>query len=241
MLFATRKPAWHSFGCCASFATKCPLLNAKCLPSAEAAELYPELFTSWRQDPMHFEVGGVFPVRDLWNHAQNAWEDILTQATVSVASSSTCAVSSVSGWGVSSVSVSVSLVIDLGEFSVSDLGVYRPSLTWVYRPSLIWLYPTSLKSPYCLSLTYHRALIEMYRLPRIVTLEIEPNGRAQDRALGLLVFFSRFDRHNLADHRQSAGNVSKKDSRPGGCLCCFSLRDGLSDHKHRIRRKINKR
>lgn len=51
--------------------------------TAEAKELYPELFTSWRQDPMHFEVNGVFPVRELWNHAQNAWEDILTQATVS--------------------------------------------------------------------------------------------------------------------------------------------------------------
>jgi serine/threonine-protein phosphatase PGAM5 len=51
------------------------------MKNSEAAELYPELFTSWRQDPMHFEVGGVFPVRDLWNHAQNAWEDILTQAT----------------------------------------------------------------------------------------------------------------------------------------------------------------
>lgn len=51
--------------------------------AAEAKELYPELFTSWRQDPMNFEVNGVYPVRELWDHAQNAWEDILTQATVS--------------------------------------------------------------------------------------------------------------------------------------------------------------
>ncbi|GAQ82723.1 Phosphoglycerate mutase [Klebsormidium nitens] len=51
------------------------------MKNSEAKELYPELFTSWRQDPMHFEVNGVYPVRELWDHAQNAWEDILTQAT----------------------------------------------------------------------------------------------------------------------------------------------------------------
>jgi serine/threonine-protein phosphatase PGAM5 len=46
--------------------------------NTEAKEQYPELFKSWREDPLNFHVDGVYPVVELWAKAKMAWEEILS-------------------------------------------------------------------------------------------------------------------------------------------------------------------
>ncbi|XP_024390930.1 probable 2-carboxy-D-arabinitol-1-phosphatase isoform X2 [Physcomitrium patens] len=46
--------------------------------NSEAREQYPELFRSWREDPLNFNVNGVYPVVELWAKAKLAWEEILS-------------------------------------------------------------------------------------------------------------------------------------------------------------------
>jgi serine/threonine-protein phosphatase PGAM5 len=48
------------------------------LHTAEAKKQHPELFRSWREDPLNFNVDGVYPVVELWAKAKLAWEEILS-------------------------------------------------------------------------------------------------------------------------------------------------------------------
>eukprot|EP00897_Mesotaenium_endlicherianum_P009346 jgi/Mesen1/843/ME000112S10985 len=45
--------------------------------NSEAKKLYPELFGCWREDPANFHFDGVYPVREIWAKAKQAWEEIL--------------------------------------------------------------------------------------------------------------------------------------------------------------------
>ncbi|XP_025814942.1 probable 2-carboxy-D-arabinitol-1-phosphatase [Panicum hallii] len=47
------------------------------MTNADAKEQYPELYTKWREDPAHFHVNGIYPIRELWGTARQAWEQIL--------------------------------------------------------------------------------------------------------------------------------------------------------------------
>jgi len=48
------------------------------LEAAEAKKKYPELYTSWREDPANFNVDGIYPIRELWVTAREAWREILS-------------------------------------------------------------------------------------------------------------------------------------------------------------------
>ncbi|XP_050222473.1 probable 2-carboxy-D-arabinitol-1-phosphatase [Mercurialis annua] len=45
--------------------------------NVDAREKYPKEFTTWREDPANFYVNGVYPVRELWETAREAWKEIL--------------------------------------------------------------------------------------------------------------------------------------------------------------------
>jgi hypothetical protein len=46
--------------------------------NVEDAKLqYPDLYNSWREDPINFCIEGVRPVVDLWDTARQAWDEIL--------------------------------------------------------------------------------------------------------------------------------------------------------------------
>lgn len=45
--------------------------------TADAKKQYPELYTSWREDPANFHVAGIYPIRKLWGTAREAWKEIL--------------------------------------------------------------------------------------------------------------------------------------------------------------------
>ncbi|KAL6850165.1 hypothetical protein ACP4OV_020792 [Aristida adscensionis] len=47
------------------------------MTNADAKKQYPELYTKWREDPANFHVNGVYPLRELWGIARQAWEEIL--------------------------------------------------------------------------------------------------------------------------------------------------------------------
>ncbi|CAO2161738.1 unnamed protein product [Urochloa humidicola] len=47
------------------------------MTNADAKKQYPELYTKWREDPANFHVNGVYPIRELWGTARQAWEQIL--------------------------------------------------------------------------------------------------------------------------------------------------------------------
>lgn len=46
--------------------------------AADAKMKYPELYTTWREDPANFNVDGIYPVRKLWGTAREAWREILS-------------------------------------------------------------------------------------------------------------------------------------------------------------------
>lgn len=54
------------------------LLFLEGMLNTEAREQYPELFKQWREDPLNFNVDGVYPVVELWAKAKMAWEEILS-------------------------------------------------------------------------------------------------------------------------------------------------------------------
>ncbi|KAJ0989385.1 hypothetical protein J5N97_007741 [Dioscorea zingiberensis] len=47
------------------------------MTNADAKKKYPELYTSWREDPANFHVDGIYPIRKLWGTAREAWKEIL--------------------------------------------------------------------------------------------------------------------------------------------------------------------
>ncbi|KAH7682226.1 Histidine phosphatase superfamily clade-1 protein [Dioscorea alata] len=47
------------------------------MTNADAKKQYPELYTSWREDPANFHVAGIYPIRKLWGTAREAWKEIL--------------------------------------------------------------------------------------------------------------------------------------------------------------------
>ncbi|CAM0145493.1 unnamed protein product [Urochloa decumbens] len=47
------------------------------MTNADAKKQYPELYTKWREDPANFHVNGIYPIRELWGTARQAWEQIL--------------------------------------------------------------------------------------------------------------------------------------------------------------------
>ncbi|XP_077229500.1 putative 2-carboxy-D-arabinitol-1-phosphatase isoform X2 [Tasmannia lanceolata] len=48
------------------------------MTNVDARNKYPELYTTWREDPVNFSVNGVYPVQKLWGTAQEAWKEILS-------------------------------------------------------------------------------------------------------------------------------------------------------------------
>jgi broad specificity phosphatase PhoE len=49
------------------------------LTFAEVKEKYPEEYSRWRYRPDELELGGRFPVRDLWQQAQGFWQQLAEQ------------------------------------------------------------------------------------------------------------------------------------------------------------------
>ncbi|XP_065879939.1 probable 2-carboxy-D-arabinitol-1-phosphatase isoform X1 [Euphorbia lathyris] len=45
--------------------------------NVDARERYPKEYLAWREDPANFHVNGVYPVRELWGTAREAWREIL--------------------------------------------------------------------------------------------------------------------------------------------------------------------
>ncbi|KAK1325858.1 hypothetical protein QJS10_CPA01g02017 [Acorus calamus] len=48
------------------------------MTNADARKKYPELYSSWREDPANFHVNGIYPIRKLWGTAREAWREILS-------------------------------------------------------------------------------------------------------------------------------------------------------------------
>ncbi|KAK1301952.1 hypothetical protein QJS10_CPA01g02015 [Acorus calamus] len=48
------------------------------MTNADARKKYPELYSSWREDPANFHVNGIYPIRKLWGIAREAWREILS-------------------------------------------------------------------------------------------------------------------------------------------------------------------
>ncbi|EPS59676.1 hypothetical protein M569_15125, partial [Genlisea aurea] len=47
------------------------------MKNVTAKNMYPEEYTRWREDPSNFCVNGVYPIRELWRTAREAWLEIL--------------------------------------------------------------------------------------------------------------------------------------------------------------------
>ncbi|KAL5772433.1 hypothetical protein ACOSP7_012033 [Xanthoceras sorbifolium] len=47
------------------------------MKNADARQIYPNEYTTWRENPASFYVNGVYPVRKLWGTAREAWREIL--------------------------------------------------------------------------------------------------------------------------------------------------------------------
>ncbi|KAF7119770.1 hypothetical protein RHSIM_Rhsim13G0177900 [Rhododendron simsii] len=47
------------------------------LEAEDARQIYPKEYTTWREDPSNFCINGVYPVRMLWETANEAWKEIL--------------------------------------------------------------------------------------------------------------------------------------------------------------------
>lgn len=47
------------------------------MEAADAKKQYPELYTTWREDPSNFHVNGIYPICELWGTAREAWKEIL--------------------------------------------------------------------------------------------------------------------------------------------------------------------
>ncbi|PQM34134.1 hypothetical protein Pyn_12833 [Prunus yedoensis var. nudiflora] len=47
------------------------------MKNEDAKQRYPKEYTTWREDPANFYVNGIYPVRELWGTAREAWKEIL--------------------------------------------------------------------------------------------------------------------------------------------------------------------
>ncbi|XP_057544241.1 probable 2-carboxy-D-arabinitol-1-phosphatase isoform X1 [Amaranthus tricolor] len=47
------------------------------MKNEDAKKRYPKEYTTWREDPVNFNVNGKYPIRDLWVAAAEAWREIL--------------------------------------------------------------------------------------------------------------------------------------------------------------------
>ncbi|KAM7500795.1 hypothetical protein LguiA_025209 [Lonicera macranthoides] len=47
------------------------------MKNVDARQRYPKEYTTWREDPCNFNVNGIYPVRKLWETANEAWKEIL--------------------------------------------------------------------------------------------------------------------------------------------------------------------
>ncbi|OVA07778.1 Histidine phosphatase superfamily [Macleaya cordata] len=48
------------------------------MKNVDAKKIYLKEYTTWREDPANFSVNGVYPVRQLWETAREAWREILS-------------------------------------------------------------------------------------------------------------------------------------------------------------------
>lgn len=48
------------------------------LEAGDAKERFPKEYNTWREDPVNFNVSGVYPIRRLWGSAADAWSQILS-------------------------------------------------------------------------------------------------------------------------------------------------------------------
>lgn len=56
----------------------CTVLNyIQYFEAVDARQRYPKEYTTWREDPCNFNVNGIYPVRKLWETANEAWKEIL--------------------------------------------------------------------------------------------------------------------------------------------------------------------
>ncbi|XP_028788752.1 probable 2-carboxy-D-arabinitol-1-phosphatase [Neltuma alba] len=53
------------------------LYHLEGMTNADAKKIYPEDYTTWREDPANFFINGRYPLRDLWIDARRAWKKIL--------------------------------------------------------------------------------------------------------------------------------------------------------------------
>ncbi|XP_059670926.1 probable 2-carboxy-D-arabinitol-1-phosphatase [Cornus florida] len=53
------------------------LLFLQGMKNVDARQRYPKEYKMWREDPSNFSVNGVYPVRELWKAASEAWKEIL--------------------------------------------------------------------------------------------------------------------------------------------------------------------
>ncbi|KAK9131777.1 hypothetical protein Scep_011305 [Stephania cephalantha] len=55
-----------------------PISRAKNLEPVDAKRIYPNEYTTWREDPARFTVNGIYPIRNLWLTGKEAWREILS-------------------------------------------------------------------------------------------------------------------------------------------------------------------
>lgn len=48
------------------------------MEAEDAKQRFPKEYTTWREDPINFNVNGNYPIRDLWGTAAEAWREILS-------------------------------------------------------------------------------------------------------------------------------------------------------------------
>ncbi|XP_021740594.1 probable 2-carboxy-D-arabinitol-1-phosphatase [Chenopodium quinoa] len=48
------------------------------MKNEDAKQRYPKEYTTWREDPVNFNVNGVYPIRDLWVTTAETWREILS-------------------------------------------------------------------------------------------------------------------------------------------------------------------
>lgn len=56
---------------------ECHLFYLEGMKNVDARRIYPKEYNTWREDPSNFSVYGVYPIRMLWETANEAWKEIL--------------------------------------------------------------------------------------------------------------------------------------------------------------------
>ncbi|XP_062096194.1 probable 2-carboxy-D-arabinitol-1-phosphatase isoform X2 [Humulus lupulus] len=47
------------------------------MKNVDAKKIYPKEYKTWREDPASFHVNGIYPLREVWRTARDAWKEIL--------------------------------------------------------------------------------------------------------------------------------------------------------------------